>query len=149
MTPLGNTWLFWVRKTDFTKMKQNIFSFQHKNVVTEIFFICLHLYSSLVYTWITLSITEKVMLNIKPMKSLVVTNIIFDRNIGRKKWVTIWIKFEIFSCIKSVPSRSVLVLFQRYRYPKIAPKEILPTFFPCLFSGKTKWNSLGHSWPSG
>ena len=146
MTPLGNAWLFWVRKTDFTKMKQNIFSFQHKNMVTKIFFICLHLHSSSVYTWITLSITEKVMLNIKPMKSLVVTNIIFDRNIGRKKWVTIWIKFEIFSCIKQCPiQKHFLVLFQQYGYPKIAPKKILSTFFPCLFSGKTKWNSLGHS----
>ena len=47
--------------------------------------ICLHLHSSSVYTLKTLSITEKVMLNIKPIASLVATNIIFDRNTGGKK----------------------------------------------------------------
>ena len=46
---------------------------------------CLHLHSSSVYTLKTLSITEKVMLNIKPIGSLVATNIIFDRNTGGKK----------------------------------------------------------------
>ena len=47
--------------------------------------ICLHRHSSSVYTLKTLSITEKVMLNIKPIASLIATNIIFDRNTGGKK----------------------------------------------------------------
>ena len=38
-------------------------------------------------------------------------------------------------------SRSVLVPFQWYMYPKKCPKKLL-TFFPCIFYGKTKWNSL-------
>ena len=44
--------------------------------------------------------------------------------------------------LSSVASRTVLVPFQWYSCPKKAPKEILPTFFPCIFSRKTKWNSL-------
>ena len=84
------------------------------------------------------------MLNIKPMGSIVAINTIFDRNIGGKKKVATS-NSRYLAVLSSAASRNVLVSFQRYGYPKKAlppEKKFPPTLIPCIFYGKTKWNSL-------
>ena len=67
---------------------------------------------------------------------------IFGRNIGGKKWVTIWIKFEVFSCIKQCRIQKCFSIVSTVRVPEKNAQKILPTFTPCIFYGKTKWKSL-------
>ena len=102
-------------------MEQNIFSFQQKCLVTKIILHFIDLFTPSFIFVLHLNylfIIGKEMLNIKPMESLVAANT-----------NTIWIKFEAFSCIK------------QYRIQKCL-KKVLATLFPCIFYGKTKWNSL-------
>ena len=71
------------------------------------------------------------------MEWLVATNIIFDKKHRQKK-----VSDYLNAVLSSALSRSNLVPFQWYEYPKKAHKKILPTFSPQRFYGKTEWNSL-------
>lgn len=59
--------------------------------ITKIFFLVNCLSSPLGYTPTNLSISEKVMLTITPLKRLVVTDMVFDRNAGAKASKIQWL----------------------------------------------------------
>ena len=107
------------------------------NLFTPSFIFGLHL-NYLIHYW-------KNMLNITPVEQLVVTSIIFERNIGGEISKSKWLfktDLSYLAILSSTASSRVLAPFQPYGYLKKAPKKILPTFFPCIFYGKTKWNCL-------